>query len=332
MLRFLVCLLLLLSPIVAQAQESRFLRIATGSASDTYFALGTLIASAISSPPGSRPCGEGGGCGVPGLIAVAQTSQGGIANLSAIGARQVEFGLAQADVADWAYRGAGPFVDKGANNTLRAIAALYQVTVQVVVRRDAMVAQIAGLRGKRVSLGPADSGALFKARAILDAHGLGESDIDARLLTVDLALEQLRTGRIDAVFLFATPNDRVAELAEDGGIDVLPIDGPAAAALRALHPLLRDAVLPAGTYPGVPARRTLGIATLLVGSDQVDDGLVHAVTKALWHDTARPLLARGLPRGVTWKLENAMDGITIPVHPGALKFYREAGVANQVAK
>lgn len=330
MLRILLCLLCVLATAPAQAQEQRFLRIATGSASDIYFALGSLIASAISSPPGSRPCGEGGGCGVPGLIAVAQTSQGSFANLSAIGSKQVEMGIAQADVADWAYAGTGLFRDKGALANLRAVAALYQVTIQLVVRRDALITQVAGLRGKRVSLGPADSGPLLEARAILDAHGLREADIDARLLPAELAIEQLRDGRIDALFLFSVPpNDRVADLAEDGVVDVLPIEGPPAAALRALHPVLRDAQLPAGVYPGVVARRTLGIATLLVCGAEVDENLVHALTKALWHESAKALLARGLPRGTVMRAELALDGVTIPVHPGAARFYREAGIGAQ---
>lgn len=326
--RLLACLLLSGGIVLgAAAQEQRFLRIGTGTAADTYFALGTLLASAISSPPGSRPCGEGGGCGVPGLIAVAQTSQGSFANLSAIGAKEIELGLAQADMADWAYRGIGLYQDKGAIQNLRAVAGLYQVTVQIVVRRDAGITQIAGLRGKRVSLGPADSGALLQARAILDAYGLREADLQARLLPGDLALDVLRDGKLDALFLFGVPpNDRLAELAEEGGIDVLPIDGPQAAALRALSPVLREVVLAEGTYPGVPARRSLGIATLLVASAELDANLAHGITKALWHDTARTLLARGLPRGAVLRLEQALDGVTIPLHPGAARFYQEVGV------
>jgi TRAP transporter TAXI family solute receptor len=329
----LMCGVLLLAALAAAAQEQRFLRIATGAADDPLFALGTLIASAVSSPPGSRGCAEGGGCGVPGLIAVAQTSQGSFANVSAIGARQVELGMAQADIADWAFRGEGLFEDKGAIANLRAVAALYQVTVQVVVRRDAGVTQVAGLRGKRVSLGPADSGALLQARAILDAFGLGETDISARLLSADLALDALRDNKIDALFLFAVaPNDRVAELAEHLPIDVLPIDGPQAAALRAQTPVLRDTTIPAGVYPGVVARRSLGIATLLVASADLDVNLVYGITKSLWHDTSRALLARGLPRGAQLKLDTALDGITIPLHLGAARFYQEAKMKPQNLK
>jgi uncharacterized protein len=313
----------------AIAQEQRFLRIATGSAADPFFALGTLIASAVSNPPGSRPCGEGGACGVPGLVAVAQTSQGSFANVSAIGARQVELGLAGADIADWASRGTGLFADKGQISNLRAVAALYHIAVHLVVRRDAGITQIEGLRGKRVSLGPADSGALLQARAILDAYGLSEADISSRLLQADLAIDAMRDNKIDALFLFAVaPNDRIAELAEEGAIDVLPIDGPQAAALRATSPVLRDVTLPAGTYPGVVARRTLGVSTLLIASADLDANLVYGITKALWHESARGLLARGLPRGAALKPELALDGVTIPVHLGAVRYYQEIGNPN----
>jgi len=324
-----VCGLLLLVSGVA-AEEQRFLRIGTGAVSDTYFTLGTLIASAISGPPGSRPCGEGGGCGVPGLIAVAQSSQGSVSNLSGIDTKQVELALAQADAVDWAYHGSGLFQGKGEVAGLRAIASLYPLTVQLVVRRDAKITQVAGLRGKRVSLGPADSGALLEARAVLDAYGLQAADLDGRLLPADLALDQLKDGRIDALFLFSVPpHDRVGELAEDGLVDILPIDGPPAAALRAMRPVLRETLLAEGTYPGVVARRTLAITTLLVSGEELSADLVHGITRALWHDSTRQLLQRGLPRGATFRLENALDGITIPLHPGAAQFYQEAGMTVQ---
>ena len=319
----LLCLALL-GAASARAQEQRFLRIGTGVINETDFTLGTLIASAISSPPGSRPCGEGGGCGVPGLIAVAQSSQGALSNLSAIGAHQLELGLAPADAAEWAFKGTGLFQDKGPLPNLRAIGALYHVTLHLVVRRDAGITQTGGLRGKRVSLGPADSGLLLWSRSVLEAYGLHEGDLDARLLSTDLALDQLKQGRIDAAFLLAVPPfDRLADLAEDGSIDILPIEGPPAAALRALSPVLRDAIIPEGSYPGVVGRRSLAIAVLLVADVDQPEPLIYGITRALWHDTSRALLARGLPKGASARVERALEGVTIPLHPGAARYYQE---------
>ena len=141
------------------AQEMTFFRIGTGSTGGTYFPIGGLIANAISNPPGARPCDRGGSCGPMGLIAVAQSTDGSIANVEAIRAGRLESGLAQADIAYWAYKGLRVFKGKGKQvEKLRAIANLYPEAVHVVVRRDAKIAKIADLRGKRVSLGPRDSG------------------------------------------------------------------------------------------------------------------------------------------------------------------------------
>lgn len=90
------------------AQDLRFFRIGTGTTGGTYFPIGGLIANAVSNPPGARPCERGGSCGVPGLIAVAQSTSGSVENLEKLSAKAFESALSQADVAYWAYRGAGP--------------------------------------------------------------------------------------------------------------------------------------------------------------------------------------------------------------------------------
>ena len=91
----------------AQAQEPQFFRIGTGGTAGTYYPIGGLIANAISAPPGSRPCEEGGACGVPGLIATALSANGSVANVNAIAGGTLESGFSQSDVATWAQTGTG---------------------------------------------------------------------------------------------------------------------------------------------------------------------------------------------------------------------------------
>ena len=93
----------------AQEGETRLLRIATGSASGTYFRVGGLVADIVSSPPGSRPCERGGSCGVPGLVAIVQSSPGSVANVRAIERGEAESGFAQGDVAHFAHTGTAMF-------------------------------------------------------------------------------------------------------------------------------------------------------------------------------------------------------------------------------
>ena len=107
------------------AQETDFFRIATGGIWGTYYPIGSLVASAISNPPGSRPCEEGGSCGVPGLIAVSQAANGSVANVEAIASGTVESGFAQSDVAYWAYTGTGTFEGKNRIEGLRAATAAF---------------------------------------------------------------------------------------------------------------------------------------------------------------------------------------------------------------
>src|SRR3954451_16828850 len=83
----------------ALAQATTFFRIGTGSISGTYYPIGGLVADIISNPPGSRPCAAGGDCGVPGLVAVAHTSDGSLANIKEIEAGNIESGFAQSDIA-----------------------------------------------------------------------------------------------------------------------------------------------------------------------------------------------------------------------------------------
>ena len=106
----------------ALAQGSQFFRIGTGSTGGTYFPIGAILASAISNPPGSRECERGGSCGVPGLIAVAQSTTGSVENVRAIGSGLLESALSQADVAFWAYHGRHTFAETGPIKNLRAIA------------------------------------------------------------------------------------------------------------------------------------------------------------------------------------------------------------------
>ena len=93
----------------AEAQKMQFFRIASGSAGGTYFPMAGLLAQVISNPPGARTCAKGGNCGMEGLVAIAQSANGSVANISSIKSGQVESGFAQSDVTYWAYTGTGPF-------------------------------------------------------------------------------------------------------------------------------------------------------------------------------------------------------------------------------
>lgn len=314
------------APAPAETPKSTFFRIGTGSTGGTYFPIGGLLANAISNPAGSRPCDRGGSCGVPGLIAVAQSTEGSVANVDAIAAGSLESGLSQSDIAYWAYHGTGIYRNKGKVGGLRAIANLYPESLHLVVRRGAGIRRVADLRGKRVSVGPRKSGTRVDAGIVLQAFGLNAADLDLRFLKPGPAGDRLRAGELDAFFFVAgTPAAAIAELAEHTEIALVPINQPDALRISIRFPFLSQGAIPAGVYKGVGRTPTLTVGAQWVVGAWVDEAIVYGITKALWHENTRRLLDRGHAEGRSIRLESALDGIAIPLHPGAARYYREIG-------
>jgi hypothetical protein len=310
----------------APAQEITFFRIGTGGVSGTYYPIGGLIADIISNPPGSRPCDKGGSCGVPGLVAIAQSSNGSVANVNAIETGALESGFVQSDVAYWAHTGTGIFEEEGPTENLRAITNLYPESIQIVARKEAGIKTVRDLEGKRVSLDEPGSGTLVDARIILEAHGLSEDDLQAEYLKASSAISKMLDGELDAYIIVAGyPTASVIEQCEFA-CELVPIDGPEVEALLEKYRFFSRDVIPSGTYKRVGEIRTISVGAQWVVSAEVDEDLVYGITKALWHDTARTLLDTGHEKARAITLATALDGVAIPLHPGAERFYREAGL------
>jgi TRAP transporter TAXI family solute receptor len=312
---------------IATAQEMTFFRIGTGGVSGTYYPIGGLIADIISSPPGARPCERGGSCGVPGLVGIAQSSNGAVANVDAISSGALESGFAQSDIAHWAYTGTGTYEGKPPVKNLRAIANLYPESIHLVARKGAGISSVADLAGKRVSLDEPGSGTLVDARVILDAYGIAEEDLQAEYIKPSVGLAKMRDNQLDAFFFVAGyPTSSVEELCATVGCELIPIDGPQVDALLEKYPFFARDAIPAGTYVGVPRTPTLSVGAQWVVAAEIDEDLVYGITKALWHDNARILLNDGHARAHAITLETALDGVSIPLHPGAARYYREVGL------
>lgn len=309
------------------AEEFTYFRIATGGVGGTYYPIGGILGQAISNPPGSRPCDRGGSCGVPGMVAVVLSANGSVANIDAIGREEMESGLAQSDVAYWAHTGTGTYMEQGRNENLRVIASLYPESIHLVARRGLGLRSVLDLKGKRVSLDEQGSGTLVDARMILAAFGMSEKDIDPVYVKPNPAIDLMEAGKLDAFFIVAGyPARAVADLAAGAGAELVPIEGPEIDALIKKFSFFAREVIPAGTYVGVGETRTLSVgAQWLVGA-HVDADLVYRITKALWNDTTRRLLDSGHEKGRAITLETALDGVAIPLHPGAERYYREAGM------
>jgi hypothetical protein len=313
----------------ATAQGPSFFRVASGSAGGTYYPIAGLIANAISNPPGSRPCEEGGSCGVPGLVAVAQSANGSVANVNAIHSGTVESGFAQSDVTYWAYTGTGLFAEKEPLTNLRFIANLYPEHIHVYTRADSDIETIEDLRGKTVNIGLPASGAKVGATLILETAGLAENeDYEAAYLNTQQATERLQDRQIDAALtVTGYPSAGIAQLAAVAGLKLISIPEDIQAEVIEQAPFYYSADIPAGAYEGVDYdTSTVAVgAQWLVGA-QVDEDLVYGITKALWNDNSRKLLDNGHAKGSSIRAESALVGRGIPLHPGAERFYREAGL------
>lgn len=311
----------------AFAQDITFFRIGTGGTAGTYFPIGGLIANAISNPPGSRACADGGSCGVPGLVATAVASNGSVANVAAIASGSMQSAFIQSDVAFWGYTGTGIYEGRAKVDSLRAIANLYPESFQLVARKGAGIKEIKDLKGKRVSLDEPGSGTLVDARLIFSAYGLTEKDVKAEYLKPQQAADKLKDGTLDAFFnVSGWPQGAISELAATTGIDLVPIAGPEAEALIKQYNFFSADEIPDGAYKNIAGVRTVSVNAIWVTSSKLPDALIYAITTALWNPSTRKLLDSGHAKGRTIKLDSALDGLGIPLHAGAEKFYKEKGL------
>ena len=239
--------LLFLGSGLVNAEDIRFFRIGTGTTGGTYFPVGGMLANAISNPPGSRPCDRGGSCGVPGLIAVAQATQGSVENLKEMRTGTLKSALSQADIAFWAYQAIGPYKGQPPFDQLTSIANLYTETVHVVVRAESDIRNIGDLRGKVVSVGEEGSGTLVEARVILEAYGISEKDMEARYLKPGPAGDRLVEHDIDAFFIVGGhPIAAVAEAAARTPVRLLSFDDPHGRSLKEHLPFFTETVIERG--------------------------------------------------------------------------------------
>ena len=315
---------LALDPKVA---ETRVIRIGSGPTGGTDFLFGGLIANAISNPPGSRECDKGGNCGVPGLIAVAQTSAGEVENLHAVARGDMEIALSQADVASWAFAGVGAFSGQEPLANLRVIAHLFPATIHLVVRKDAKITGIADLKGKTVAIGGEGSATAATAKQVLSAYGVHWNTVKLKYLGFTAIAEALTKRSIDALFMVGgAPVLALEDLARTTPIRVVPLAGPVAVKLSQVLPFYSLGVVPAGTYGADADIETLAVGAVLIARDTMDDDLASGIARAIWHERNVALFHNGHPSGKLMDRTQAATGVTMPIHAAAARYYVSRGV------
>jgi uncharacterized protein len=226
----------------------------------------------------------------------------------------VQFGAITSDAAFLAFTGrleqrTAPF------DTLRGIAVLDLKTIHLMVGRASRVQSIAGLAGLNVSLGPEGTGTSLVSKLLLDANGLTLADIKEEYVPIRDALNRLVEDQLDAAFMPMVAPSPEAAGAVRNGVRLLDISGPTVEQLRLQHPFLLRTRLPEGTYPGQgKVVHTIGVDLLLVCRADTDDVIVYNFLQSYFAALARTTAVTDLGRAT---------GMSIPLHAGAARYYRE---------
>lgn len=252
---------------------------------------------------------------------------GSAANLRLLSDGYIQMAIAQTDLTNDAYYGTGIFHDGNIYQGYSAVAALYTEACQIVVRKDSGITSVEDLQGKTVSVGEEESGTEQNARQILAAYGLSEKLVDEVNLDYTSAADQLRDGRIDALFCTAgTATTMIGELAKQCEIQLLSLDEKGIRKLLGSYDFYMECTIPAGTYQNQTQDvDTVGVKAVLLASDKLSEKTVEQLTRILFEQKQQ--LQYALPVNVELDEEDAVKGITIPFHPGAEKYYETLGIS-----
>lgn len=305
-------LLVLVIAVVAgcgQGGGKKFLNIATGGTSGTYYPIGGAMAEILNKE-------------IPDMNASAQSTGATVANINMLQEGSVDLAIVQNDITYYAANGIEMFKDKKVDN-LRGVAVLYPETCQIVTLAETGIKNVADLKGKRVAVGAAGSGAEANARQILEAYGITYDDIDAQYLSFGEAASALKDGNVDAAFLTAGyPTAAVQDISSQNKVALVPLDNDKIDALIAKYPYYTKTVIPAGTYAGVDVETpAVSVMAMLVASDKVDDQMGYDIVKAFFGNLDRIKAAHSVGKLIT--KEGAMKGMPIQMNAGAEKFFKE---------
>ena len=287
------------------------IRLATGGTTGTYYAYGTALAQILNEKTG-----------VPITV---QSSGASKANIQLMDSGDVELAMVQNDVMDYAWKGVDLFTGEQTQK-FNAMAALYAEVCQVVANPAAGIRTIADLKGKNVSVGDAGSGTEFNARHILEVYGITFDDIKKQNLGFGPSADALRDNKIDAFFCVAgAPTPAIVDLAMNRDIVVLNVDDARAAQLAGKYPIYTQFPISAGSYRGQSGDiKTVAVKATFIISPKISEDTVYKLTKALFENKAQIITAHA--KGAELSTTYAVEGVSVPFHPGAIKYFKEAGV------
>lgn len=306
-------LLLLASLALAgSAFAQTFITIGSGGTTGVYFPVATGIAKLVNDAN-------------IGVRANARSTGGSVFNINAIASGELQMGLAQNDIAFYAYNGTGiaAFDGKPVKN-IRAVGILYPEVVHVVARAGAGINTIADLRGKRVVIGDVGSGTEQNARQVLEAYGLGLNDLrEAIRVNPNNALALLQDGRADAFFFTGGLGASViSQAAQTIRVQLVEVEYRRVQELAKKYPFYRAFNIDGGIYRGVDVTTpSVAVLSMWLAADSVSADVVYNMLKATFDNPEFKTIHPNLQR--FFNVNAAARNLPIPLHPGAERFYRE---------
>jgi TRAP transporter TAXI family solute receptor len=297
------------APVAARAQD--FINVLTGGTSGVYYPLGVAL---------SKVYGEK----ISNVRPTVQATKASVENLQLLqqGKGEIAFTLGDSLAAAW--KGEEDAGFKSPLKKLRGITAIYPNYIQIVASKDSGIKTLADLKGKRLSVGAPKSGTELNARAILAAAGLSYKDLGKiEYLPFAESVELMKNRQLDATLQSAGLG--VASLRDLAtSVEITVVEVPAAVVDKAGPPFVK-ATIPANTYNGqanaVPAA---AVVNYLVTHEGMKEETVYQMTKAVFENL--PDLAAAHAAAKSIKLENALDGMPLPLHPGAARYLKEKGL------
>ena len=297
--------------------EQKFVTIGTGGVTGVYYPTGGAICRLVNKKRNKH-----------GIRCSTESTGGSVFNLNTIRAGDLDMGVAQSDWQYHAYHGSSKFKDKGANRELRAIFSVHPEPFTVVARADSGIRNFGDLKGKRVNVGNPGSGQRGTMEVLMEALGWKMSDFElASELKSSEQSMALCDNKIDAmVFTVGHPSGSIKEATTSCDSVLVNVTGSAVDMLVAENDFYRTATIPGGMYSGnANDTKTFGVGATFVTSTRTPENVIYQVVKAVFENFDSFRKFHPAFRNLD-KRQMIKDGLSAPLHAGAVKYYKEAGL------
>jgi TRAP transporter TAXI family solute receptor len=302
--------------VVSAAPEQQFVTIGTGGVTGVYYPAGGAICQLV-----NRNRDEHG------IRCTVESTGGSVYNLNAIREGELDLAVAQSDWQHHAYEGTSDFESSGPNTKLRSVFSMHPEPFTVVARRDSNIDSFKDLEGKRVNIGNPGSGQRATAQVLLDEMGWTTDKFQqtAELKASEMS-QALCDNRVDAFFyVVGHPSGSIKEAMTSCDSELVNVDNEAVDKLVENNPYYRSATIPGDLYGVEEDIQTFGVAATIVSSTDVPEDVVYHIVKAVFENFDRfrslhPAFAN------LEKSEMVSEALSAPLHPGAKKYYEEAGL------